>query len=117
MRKTWEILQTLQDKERTLKALREVTIGFGALTSAPYNLFAEELYELYPDAKFIYLMRDISAWWRIIEPVAKVATTWWLRYYNRMASRWRWFIHIGDGFVIRIVQDQPHYHINTYRPP
>ncbi|RBR26117.1 uncharacterized protein FIESC28_01145 [Fusarium coffeatum] len=101
MRKIWEIFQTLEDKERTLKALREVTIGFGALTDAPYNLFAEELYELYPDAKFIYLTRDVSAWWRSIEPVAKAARTWWLRYYNIIAPGWRWFIYIGDGFVIR----------------
>ncbi|KAI1052545.1 hypothetical protein LB507_009760 [Fusarium sp. FIESC RH6] len=117
MRKIWELFQTLEDKERTLKALREVTIGFRALTDAPYNLFAEELYELYPDAKFIYLTRDVSAWWRSIEPVAKAARTWWLRYYNIIAPGWRWFIYIGDGFVIRFVEKQPPYHINTYRLP
>ncbi|KAM0324982.1 hypothetical protein ACHAPQ_008168 [Fusarium lateritium] len=104
MRKLWELYQTLDDKEKRLKALRDVTVGFGAIADAPYNMFAEELFELYPDAKFIYLTRDVSAWWRSIQPVAEAARTWWLRYFNLIAPGWRWITYIGDGFMIRYEQ-------------
>jgi hypothetical protein len=99
MRKLYNVYQVLDDGARLRKALAAVTMGFGALSDAPYNQFPEELVDLYPDARFVLLTRDQEAWWKSFKPVADGATIGWFRWFFLPMPGWRWWWYIGSGFT------------------
>lgn len=101
MRKLYHVYQVLDNRQELLKAVEAVTVGFGALSDAPYNQFAEELPDIYPDAKFVLLTREQQAWWSSFKPVADAATTGWFRWYFWPMPGWRWWWYIGSGFSRR----------------
>lgn len=91
-RQWYRVLRLRKDKAKLLKPLREVTVGYVALTDVPAALFIPELLELYPDAKVVLVDRDTEKWWNSVELITKNASypSWALRILLWPCFTWRW---------------------------
>jgi len=95
------------DRPRLLAAVHKVTVGFGAICDAPYNLYAGEMAELYPAAKFVWLDREPEKWWPSFKPVADSATPAWLAVFFSIIPGWRWLPGVVAGMNRRFVATFP----------
>jgi Sulfotransferase domain len=85
------VYEAKYDRPRLLKALREATKGFVAITDTPGTQFIGELCEIYPDAKVICWRRDPQRWWKSMEQMIKHSMPQWLHWYLAPMPGWRWF--------------------------
>jgi len=88
------------DRPRLLKALREATAGFVAITDAPGNCFTEELLDLYPDAVVLLVRRDPAKWWKSMQSLHSASTIGQnaLQFLLMPIPGWRWVWPIVMSF-------------------
>ena len=55
-------LMKFEDHQDLKKYIKKTLEGWDAVQDMPWPLFYKELYELYPDAKFILTIRDTEKW-------------------------------------------------------
>ena len=95
---------TVSEAQRQKYLLAQIFEGYAAAVDTPVFLYAKELRELYPDAKFIVTIRDEDSWWESFQKMAGNAVNpwlgllWWpipgMRHYRQYisvmrAGRWR----------------------------
>lgn len=85
-----EVYRARHDRQKLLKALREVTRGFVGITDMPGVHFIEELCEIYPEAKVICVRRDPKRWLRSAQHMSNKMTAWYmpLLMWPMPAARW-----------------------------
>jgi hypothetical protein len=91
VRKWLAVYEVKHDRPKLLKALREATKGFVAITDTPGTHFIEELCEIYPDATVVCWRRDPQRWWKSMEQMIKRSMPPWLHWYLILMPGWRWF--------------------------
>ena len=91
VRKWLAVYEAKDDRPRRLKALREATRGFVAISDTPGTHFIEELCEIYPNAKVICWRRDPQRWWKSMEQMIKHSMPQWLHWYLAPMPGWRLF--------------------------
>lgn len=81
-----------------MKALREATAGFVAMTDVPAFNFLPELMELYPDAKVVLVKRDSERWWKSFKPVVDNCDDPMLNLLVQPLPGKRWYINTARGY-------------------
>ena len=73
-------LPTSSEREGIKSMLFEQYVGFASISDTPAFYYAEELCELYPDAKVIVATRDVDAWWQSKLEINGLMRDWqWLK--------------------------------------
>ncbi|KAH8655878.1 hypothetical protein BX600DRAFT_515563 [Xylariales sp. PMI_506] len=83
-------------KVANLELIKSRTEGFAAITDSPGCGLVEELMTLYPDAKVICTVRDVSAWEKSLDGVKSSATQWFLRFVLFPLPSLRFFVDYID---------------------
>ena len=84
-------------KRCNLNLLRAHTAGYVAITDSPGCSLVQELVELYPKAKVICTVRDVSSWEKSMAGVASASTKWFLRLVLLPLPSLRYFVSYIDG--------------------
>lgn len=71
--------------------------GYAAITDAPGSGLVPELLALYPDAKVICTIRDVSSWEKSMAVVASASTQWFLYFVLFPLPSLRFFVDYIDG--------------------
>ena len=69
---------TVSEAQRQKYLLAQILEGYAAAMDTPVCLYAKELRELYPDAKFIVTIRDEDSWWESYRQMTQFTRNPWL---------------------------------------
>jgi hypothetical protein len=85
------------NKRANLELIKGLTEGYVAITDSPGCNLMPELLALYPDAKVICTVRDVSAWEKSMDVVRGASTQRFIRFVLFPLPSLRFFVDYTDG--------------------
>ncbi|KAL2070830.1 hypothetical protein VTL71DRAFT_13856 [Oculimacula yallundae] len=85
------------EKELLMKLLRERLTGYIGFCDWPAGFCIPELLEMYPEAKFVLVLRDQDKWWKSFEEVVKTPLSLLPRVLSQISPGIRWIGQFTEG--------------------
>jgi hypothetical protein len=89
----------LGDHQRTQKLIKKMLAGYAGVTDHPYDTCLQDVYDVWPNAKYVLVQRDPEKWWPSHAKLFEIADnpilpilTWpspGIRYVSKVTQEWR----------------------------